>query len=48
MLLEGDEAKLADSYCEAGMTHLILTLDAPDYDLGQLEQMCAWRDRVMA
>jgi probable F420-dependent oxidoreductase len=48
VLLEEDEATLADSYCEAGMTHLILTLTAPDYDLGRLERMCAWRDQVAA
>ena len=30
------------------MTHLIVTLSAPDYDLAQLERMCAWRDRVAA
>ena len=48
MLLEEDEAALADGYHEAGMTHLIVTLSAPDYDVGALEQLCAWRDRVAA
>ena len=30
------------------MTHLIVTLTAPRYDIAQLEQLCAWRDRVAA
>ena len=48
VLLEDDEADLAESYHEAGMTHLIVTLSAPRYDLGQLERLCAWRDQVAA
>ena len=48
VLLEDDEAALADGYHEAGMTHLIVTLAAPDYDVAQIEQLCAWRDRVAA
>lgn len=46
VLLEHDEADLADGYHEAGMTHLIVTLSAPRYDVAQLERLCAWRDRV--
>ena len=46
VLLEGDEALMADGYHEAGMTHLILTIDAPGYDTTQLERLCAWRDQV--
>jgi probable F420-dependent oxidoreductase len=46
VLLEGDEANLAEGYHDAGMTHLIVTLSAPSYDTGQLERLCAWRDRV--
>jgi len=48
VLLEDDEAALANAYHEAGMTHLIVTLAAPDYDVAQIEQLCAWRDRVAA
>ena len=48
VLLEDDEATLAEDYHKAGMTHLIVTLDAPRYDIAQLEQLCAWRDRVAA
>ncbi len=48
VLLEDDEATLADGYHKAGMTHLIVTLAAPRYDLAQLERLCAWRDRVAA
>jgi probable F420-dependent oxidoreductase len=48
VLLEDDEALLADGYHKAGMTHLILTLSAPGYDMAQLERLCAWRDRLAA
>jgi probable F420-dependent oxidoreductase len=48
VLLEDDEATLAEDYHKAGMTHLIVTLSAPQYDIAQLEQLCAWRDRVAA
>ena len=48
VLLEDDEASLAEDYHKAGMTHLIVTLTAPRYDIAQLEQLCAWRDRVAA
>jgi probable F420-dependent oxidoreductase len=48
VLLEDDEATLADGYRKAGMTHLIVTLAAPRYDLAQLERLCAWRDRLAA
>jgi hypothetical protein len=30
------------------MTHLIVTLSAPRYDLAQLERLCAWRDELAA
>jgi hypothetical protein len=30
------------------MTHLIVTLSAPRYDVAQLERLCAWRDRQAA
>jgi probable F420-dependent oxidoreductase len=46
VLLEGEEADLADDYLKAGMTHLIVTLSAPHYDVGQLERLCAWRAQV--
>jgi probable F420-dependent oxidoreductase len=48
VLLEEDEANLAEGYHEAGMTHLIVTLSAPGYDVAQVERLCAWRDRVAA
>ncbi len=48
VLLEEDEANLAEDYHEAGMTHLIVTLSAPHYDVAQVERLCAWRDRVTA
>ena len=30
------------------MTHLIVTLSAPRYDVAQLERLCAWRDGRLA
>jgi probable F420-dependent oxidoreductase len=48
VLLEEDEANHADGYHKAGMTHLIVTLAAPRYDVAQLERLCAWRDRQAA
>ena len=34
----------ADRYVENGMTHLILGLTGPDYDLNPLKDLIAWRD----
>ena len=34
----------ADLYVENGMTHLILGLTGPDYDLSALKDLVAWRD----
>jgi probable F420-dependent oxidoreductase len=48
VLLEEDEALLADGYLKVGMTHLIVTLSAPRYDVTQVERLCAWRDRLAA
>jgi hypothetical protein len=33
----------ADLYVENGMTHLILGLTGPDYDLSALKDLIAWR-----
>jgi probable F420-dependent oxidoreductase len=48
VLLDDDETRFADGYLEAGMTHLIVTLSAPRYDVAELERLCAWRDRQAA
>jgi alkanesulfonate monooxygenase SsuD/methylene tetrahydromethanopterin reductase-like flavin-dependent oxidoreductase (luciferase family) len=48
VLLDDDETAFADGYLKAGMTHLIVTLSAPRYDVAQLERLCAWRDRQAA
>jgi len=34
----------ADRYVENGMTHLILGIGGPDYDLEPLRELIAWRD----
>ncbi|WP_047866673.1 LLM class F420-dependent oxidoreductase [Rubrobacter aplysinae] len=33
-----------DGYVENGITHLILGVGGPDYDLGPLRELVAWRD----
>jgi probable F420-dependent oxidoreductase len=33
-----------DGYVENGITHLILGFNGPDYDLGPLRELVAWRD----
>jgi probable F420-dependent oxidoreductase len=48
VLLEGEETSFVDGYRNAGMTHLIVTLEAPAYDVAELERLCAWRDRLAA
>jgi hypothetical protein len=48
VLLHHDETEFADGYLKAGMTHLIITLSAPDYDVARLERRCDWRDRKAA
>ena len=34
-----------DALVEAGITHLIVSADGPDYDLGLLHDVLAWRNR---
>ncbi len=34
----------ADSYVENGITHLIVGVGGPDYDLSPLEDLISWRD----
>lgn len=33
-----------DEYVERGITHLVIAIDGPDYDTGDLERLIAWRD----
>ncbi|MDQ3822558.1 MAG: LLM class F420-dependent oxidoreductase [Actinomycetota bacterium] len=33
-----------DAYADAGFTHLIVGADGPDYDLGLLREVLAWRE----
>ena len=35
-----------DAYVAQGITHLIIGLDGPDFDLGPLRELVAWRDGV--
>ncbi|ANI42986.1 LLM class F420-dependent oxidoreductase [Mycolicibacterium vaccae] len=46
-----DEAALledADALAELGITMLTVGVNGPDYDLGQAEALCRWRDRRRA
>lgn len=45
VLINGREVSRADDYVEAGATHLIVGRGGPDYDLGPVEDLVAWRDR---
>jgi probable F420-dependent oxidoreductase len=44
ILMNPGQIKNADRYVENGITHLILGLSGPDYDLSPLEELIAWRD----
>jgi probable F420-dependent oxidoreductase len=39
-----DQVGLADEYLAEGITHPICSADGPDYDLGPLKALIAWRD----
>lgn len=39
-----DQISDPDGYVENGITHLILGFNGPDYDLGPLRELVAWRD----
>jgi hypothetical protein len=36
--------RYADRYVENGITHLIVEVGGPDYDLSPLRDLIAWRD----
>ena len=44
VLIRPSRIKDADAYVENGITHLMLGLTGPDYDLSPLQQLIAWRD----
>lgn len=39
-----DVVELADGYVAQGITHVICGINAPDFDLGPLRELIAWRD----
>ena len=43
-MVSPEQVKNADRYVENGITHLIMGFGGPDYDLGPLEDLIAWRD----
>ena len=44
LLDNADKVRDLDRYVEEGITHLIFGADGPDYDLGPLRELVAWRD----
>lgn len=36
----------ADAYVDHGITHLIMGVGGPDYDLGPLRELVQWRDEA--
>jgi len=42
--LRPDLVRYADRYVENGITHLIVEVGGPDYDLSPLRELIAWRD----
>jgi probable F420-dependent oxidoreductase len=45
---EPERAALGDDYLRHGITHLIMRVPGPEFDLFPVEQLLAWRDEVRA
>jgi len=48
LIQDAGGAARGDEYLENGITHLIVGLGAPDFDVAPIEQLLAWRDGVRA
>lgn len=48
VLLDPKQIEQADAYVANGITHLIYGCGGPDYDLGPLRELVAWRDGTLA
>jgi probable F420-dependent oxidoreductase len=44
VLINPEHIERADEYVENGITHLLIGASGPDYDLGPLRELIAWRD----
>lgn len=44
IMIDDSHVSRADEYVEKGITHLIVDCDGPNYDLGPLRELVAWRD----
>ena len=48
IMIDDEMVSRADEYVEKGITHLIVGVDGPDYDLGPLRELIQWRDSQRA
>lgn len=46
LLIRPDQVDLADAYLEAGITHLIYSVRAPENDFAPLERLLDWRAKL--
>jgi len=44
IMVNPQTAGRAEEYVQKGVTHLMIGIDGPDYDMSILEQLIAWRD----
>lgn len=48
LLIRPRQLEQLDAYLDAGMTHVIYSVRAPENDFGPVQELLAWRDRRLA